>query len=559
MTDLDDRFEAYVFAPKRERIVQKWRVIQYQFVTLFSGNGITTLYIWGRRPRDICFTGRLHCPALKQKNRYVILRSRACKLRIVLKAKIILSLFVFVAIFGMHTSYAVSAVAENKKQSHISPDEAATIGLAAYIYGYPIVTMEINCRMMTNVVAPDEAKAPMGQFAHIRKYPKASFKHHKAPDTDVLSSTAWVDLEVEPYILHVPKVGSRCYLLPLVSGWSEIFASITPRMNGGNACDYALTGPGWKGTLPPSVKEIKSPTNTVWITGRTYCCDSAEDYKAVHVLQNLYSLMPLSSYTQHAIYAPPKGVVDASVNMNSPVHEQIQAMDVETYFNLLTHLMQKNPAGPEDQSMLKDMAKIGLIPGTSFSLAGLDHTTSLALQNVPKAALAKIVARAADRSKLINGWVLVPHTSDTEDYLQRASQAYKGIRVALPEDALFAFATHDLNGQPLIGTNLYIIHFAKEQTPPVHSFWSLAAYNDNYQLTPNALNRYNIHSEDMLKYNLDGSLDIYVQHVSPGPNKASNWLPIPQGAFVLMFRLYRPKDEILKGTWLPPSVIIDPF
>ncbi len=41
MTDLDDRFEAYVFAPKRERIVQKWRVIQCQFVTLFSGNGIS--------------------------------------------------------------------------------------------------------------------------------------------------------------------------------------------------------------------------------------------------------------------------------------------------------------------------------------------------------------------------------------------------------------------------------------------------------------------------------------------------------------------------------------
>ena len=467
------------------------------------------------------------------------------KLKIVLNVKA--ALLLLLAMFDVScSSYAVA-------------EEAGAIGSSAYIYGYPLISMEITRRMMTNVLAPDEVKAPMGQFAHIRKYPKASFKHHKAPDTDVLSSTAWVDLGAEPYILHVPKVGSRCYLLPLVSGWSEIFASITPRMNGGSACDYALTGPGWVGALPQSVQEIESPTNTVWITGRTHCCGSAEDYKAVHVIQNLYSLMPLSAYNQKAIYTSPRGIVDPSVNMNSPVHEQIQGMDIETYFSLLTSLMKNNPGGPEDQPMLNEMAKIGLTPGSSFSLSALDHETCVALKNVPKAACEKIVARAADRSALINGWVLIPHASDKEDYLQRASQAYMGIRVALPDDALFALTTHDLNGQPLMGNNPYIIHFAKEQTPPVHSFWSLAAYNDSYQLTPNALNRYNIHSEDLLKYNFDGSLDIYVQHDSPGPNKASNWLPIPPGAFVLMFRLYRPKDEILKGTWIPPSVIIDPF
>ena len=480
---------------------------------------------------------------MKQKSQCAILHLGLNNLTFALKPKAALLLVLF--LFGT-SSYA-------------EVEEASAIGAAAYIYGYPLVSMEITRRIMTNVITADEAKAPMGQFAHVRKYPKASFKHHKAPDTDVLSSTAWVDLRAEPYILHVPKVGSRCYLLPLVSGWSEIFASITPRINGGNAFDYALTGPGWKGVLPPSVQEIPSPTHTVWITGRTHCCGSAEDYKAVHIIQNLYSLMPLSAYNQKAIYTHPKGVVDPSVNMTTSVHEQIQAMDVETYFNLLTYLMQNNPAGPEDQPILKDMAKIGLIPGNSFSLAKLDHKTSIALQNVPQAALAKIVARASDRSKLSNGWVLIPHSSDTEDYLQRASQAYMGLRLALPDDALFAFTTHDLDGHPLRGDNSYIIHIAKEQTPPVHSFWSLAAYNDRYQLTPNALNRYNIHSEDMLKYNLDGSLDIYVQHISPGPNKASNWLPVPPGAFVLMFRLYRPQEEILKGVWIPPSVIIDPF
>lgn len=496
------------------------------------------------------------------------MRSRTYNLKNVLKAKVVLLLVIVLASCGGSpdidgkklepTLHQPEAIQDQVLQC-ISPEEASTIGSAAYIYGYPLVSMEITRRVMTNVVTPEDAKAPMGQFAHIRTYPKATFKQHKAPDTDILSSTAWLDLKFEPYILRVPKVGSRCYFLPLLNAWSEIFASITPRMNGGAACDYAITGPGWKGTLPASIQEIKSPTNTVWITGRTHCCGSAEDYKAVHVIQNFYSLMPLSVYKQNTICTLPRGIVDPAIDMIHSVHEQIQAMDIETYFNFMTSLMKNNPGGPEDQSILSDMAKIGLFSDCTFSMAGFDQATVLAFQDVPKAAQAKIVNRAAQRDKLINGWVLIPYASETEDYLQRASQMYMGIRVALPEDALFAFTTHDLNGGPLVGTNEYIIHFAKEHIPPVHSFWSLAAYNDRYQLTPNALNRYNVHSEDMLKYNLDGSFDIYVQHNSPGPNKASNWLPIPHDAFVLMFRLYRPKDEILKGLWVPPSVIIDPF
>ena len=44
MTDLDERFEAYVFAPKRERIVQKWRVIQCHFMAFFLINGISLFF-----------------------------------------------------------------------------------------------------------------------------------------------------------------------------------------------------------------------------------------------------------------------------------------------------------------------------------------------------------------------------------------------------------------------------------------------------------------------------------------------------------------------------------
>ncbi|HEY4260779.1 MAG TPA: DUF1214 domain-containing protein, partial [Schlesneria sp.] len=60
-----------------------------------------------------------------------------------------------------------------------------------------------------------------------------------------------------------------------------------------------------------------------------------------------------------------------------------------------------------------------------------------------------------------------------------------------------------------------------------------------------------------LKYNADGALDLYIQHKSPGKDKESNWLPAPAGKFVLMMRLYWPKESapsIIDGSWKPPAV-----
>ena len=57
-----------------------------------------------------------------------------------------------------------------------------------------------------------------------------------------------------------------------------------------------------------------------------------------------------------------------------------------------------------------------------------------------------------------------------------------------------------------------------------------------------------------IQYNDDGSLDLYLQHDSPGPDKEANWLPAPDGPFALALRIYWPEQEILDGSWQPPAV-----
>ena len=153
----------------------------------------------------------------------------------------------------------------------VSSHEALTIGTDAYIYGYPLVTMEMTRRVMTNVAVRTGKHAPMGQFALMREYPTAAFRDVTAPNADTLYSVAWLGLSCEPYIFSTPDAHGRYYLMPMLEARTTVFQVPGTRTTGTKAQRYAITGPGWKGALPAGVTEYKSATNLVWIIGRTYC------------------------------------------------------------------------------------------------------------------------------------------------------------------------------------------------------------------------------------------------------------------------------------------------
>src|SRR5262249_44515178 len=127
---------------------------------------------------------------------------------------------------------------------------------------------------------------------------------------------------------------------------------------------YAITGPGWSGTLPAGVKEYKSPTSIVWILGRIYCTGTKEDYAAVHAVQDQCKLVPLSSYGKP--FTPPEGKVDAAIDMKTAVRAQVNALDTIVYFTLLAQLMKANPPAAADAPALAKFARIGLVPGKDF-------------------------------------------------------------------------------------------------------------------------------------------------------------------------------------------------
>jgi hypothetical protein len=468
---------------------------------------------------------------------------------------------VLVVVLSLLLTMLACATPSKKKEAPPSMDQAReaevlALGTEAYIYGYPLVTMEMTRRVMTNVAAVEGLRAPMAQFVNAREYPTAAFRDVTAPNADTLYSSAWLDLSKEPYVLSLPDEKGRYYLMPMLDGWTNVFQVPGKRTTGTKAQTYAITGPDWKGTLPKGVTQYQSPTNLVWVLGRTYCTGTPQDYQAVHAIQDKYRLVPLSAYGKP--YTPPLGKVDPSIDMQTPVRAQVNRLEAAAYFKLLAALMKDNPPAAEDAPMIDKMKKIGIVPGQDFDPSKLDPAVAKGLGRAPKEGLLKIMAHEKVAGKMVNGWVVTAKTGlYGVDYLQRALVAAIGLGANRPQDAVYPVANVDADGKPLSGANQYVIHFPKGQAPPVKGFWSLTLYNAEYFFVDNPLNRYTLSPRNQLKYNKDGSLDLIIQNESPGKAKESNWLPAPQGDFVLMLRLYwngETPPTILDGSWKPPAV-----
>jgi hypothetical protein len=460
------------------------------------------------------------------------------------------------------TAMADKAAADAKAAADlVKAKEAQETGIDAYVYAYPLVTMELTRRQFTNVAQPDAAHAPMGQFIKFRSYPAVDNHTVTAPNADTLYTTVWLDVSKEPWIVSSPDMKGRYFLLPMLDGWTTVFADPGKRTTGTGAQTFAITGPGWTGTLPPGVKEYKSATGIVWLLGRIYCTGTPEDYAAVHALQDKMTAVPLSSFGKS--YVPSTGVVDPNVDMKTAIREQVNAMDAASYFKLFAQLLKTNPPTAGDAPMVVKLAKIGIVPGQDFDVTKLDPAVAKGLSGVPQPAQDSIMRMMKEGvvlgdAHLADGWFFFTKTGVYgTDYRNRAFITAIGLGANLPQDAIYPTSEGPDILKKYDGAKKYIMHFPKGELPPVNGFWSMTMYDANYFFVPNPINRYTVSQRNKFQVNKDGSVDLYVQNTSPGKAKEQNWLPAPKDKFILMLRLYWPKEKppsLLDGSWKIPQV-----
>jgi len=444
---------------------------------------------------------------------------------------------------------------KDKLPLSLSTEEALKIGTEAYIYGYPLVLMDVTREVMTAVSKPDGRKAPVNQFLRLREFPDPTFTDVVSPNVDTLYSTAWLDLSKGPMVLSVPDAGDRYYLMQMLDAWTNVFAAPGTRTTGSKNADFAIIGPQWLGRPPDEMQVIYSPTNMVFVIGRTQT-NGKTDYATVHAIQDQYRLTPLSAWGKP--YAPPPNVpVKDGIDIRTPPVEQVARMNAGVFFARLNSLMKAHSPAYADTPAIQRFAAAGIAPGRPFDLDSFDPAVAAGLDASVHEGQKKIAVEAKrSRGGAVNGWSILPeNTGDFgTDYSWRAAVAMVGLGANLPEDAVYPNTTADSEGQALSGKNKYVIRFGKGQVPPVNAFWSITVYNPKQFLAENPIHRYAIGDRDKLKFDADGSLPIYVQRASPGRDKESNWLPAPDDSFSLFMRLYWPKEEILNGKWAIPAV-----
>jgi hypothetical protein len=306
--------------------------------------------------------------------------------------------------------------------------------------------------------------------------------------------------------------------------------------------------------LPNGVGRIDAPTPYVWIIGRTKT-DGPADYDAVHKIQAGYKITPLSRWGKPA--QPVTGKIDPAVDMKTPPKIQVDTMPASEFFAYAAEVLKLQPPHLTDQPIVALMRRIGIEPGKSFDIDKAEPAVKQALESVPEDAQRLMAWKLKTLARVVNGWSMNTDTMGVygDYYLKRAIVTQLGLGANVPEDAIYPINLADETGKPLDGANKYTLHFDKGMTPPASAFWSVTLYDQEGYQVANPLNRFAISSWMPLRFNPDGSLDLYFQNESPGADKEDNWLPAPKEPFNLTMRLYAPRNEALTGQWNPPPVV----
>ncbi|MCC2690996.1 MAG: hypothetical protein K0S21_3799 [Rhizobiaceae bacterium] len=253
---------------------------------------------------------------------------------------------------------AIALPAAARAVEPVSEQEARAIGVDAYIYFYPLITMDVTRRQATNI-EPGKmfGRGPMNMFVNVPEFPPADFRDVVRSNFDTLYSVAWVDMSKEPAVVSVPDTGGRYYLLPMLDMWTDVFASPGWRTTGTQAGNLLVTPPGWNGTVPAEMTRISAPTPYVWVIGRTKT-DGPPDYDAVHKIQAGYKVTMLSDWGKAP--RPVEVKIDPSVDMKTAPKIQVDTMPAGKYFAYAAELLKAHPPHLTDETIIAQSCAVGL-------------------------------------------------------------------------------------------------------------------------------------------------------------------------------------------------------
>lgn len=436
---------------------------------------------------------------------------------------------------------------------------ATAIATQGYIYGFPLVLMGETLERLTGETRSCEISTPINSFFHVKELPDADYKIVVRPNLDTLYSFAMLELSEGPVILEHPDVTDRYLLMAFLDAWSNNFDAVGTQRNGGKAAGYVIVGPDWSGSVPTDYERINSPTNLVWVLGRTEVLGTDVDpIGTVNALQDQYQLTPIGRDLK-----PLGNRCIPEAQRKSPI-EVVKSLSGVAFFERLSALMTLYPPPRQDVAMVLLLARIGVGPYAKWSTAQLPISTRLLINS--GVLLGRSTLTNSTSVLGLAGWApnpaLIPLGDYGVNYLVRAVVAQIGFGANKSEYTVYQNTERDANLMPLTGKAVYTMTFSGDDLPPVKAFWSVTVYDGDGFLCKNSaaeqllgMPRHALGSNSGLVPDANGNITLYFAHVPPAGIPLENWLPTPDGSFELTIRLYQPDDRILSNEWKTPKVV----
>jgi hypothetical protein len=256
------------------------------------------------------------------------------------------------------------------------------LGMLDYVYGFPLVMMDVTKDVITATPTSGEYKAPMNQFGRIRTYVNPDFKDVVRISVNSLWSHAFLDLEKEPMIITVPDTRDRYVVVQALNMWTDDFASWGTRTPEKKFGHFMIAGPKWNGTAPADVKDTaRSATRYAWVLVQMSAA-SPKDFPEIHALQDQLKVTPLSAWGKP--YTPPATVpVNPNVDLTATPYDQVRLMTGEMFFDRLAMAMKDNPPYPGDGTAVARLKKLGVEPGKKFDPSTLAAATVRGINQAP--------------------------------------------------------------------------------------------------------------------------------------------------------------------------------
>jgi hypothetical protein len=360
-----------------------------------------------------------------------------------------------------------------------------------------------------------------------------------------------------PVVLDIPPASGAGLFGSMNDAWQIPQADVGPTgLDQGKGGKYLLLPPGYKGQIPSGYFPIQFDTyNGYSILRAIPVTTSADDVaKALDLVKKtkMYLLSQASN--------PPQ---QRHIDMAGKLFNGVARFDI-SFYESLSRMVNEEPIMNRDLMVTNMLSTIGIEKGKDFK---------------PNEETKKMLNKAIEEAHqgfILNNQKLQPFYSEKQWSIPASILSiettftfFTGEKYALDDRAAFFFlgcappkkhggasfyllGQKDSKGAVLQGSNTYKLNIPVNV--PVKQFWAATVYD---QLESNFIRespKVEVNSYQKLQINSDGTIDVYFGPKAP-EGKDSNWVyTAPNKAWIMLFRFYSPKPEIINKTWVLPDI-----